>query len=98
MDVTGLSLLPPKPTVFVLPCVGGYTVTRVVKSHRVICLGAWGWSVMELGAFEMWVRLCSYEPLSRELEKKKIGVSLKKEGKVKTGSKRKDRKADSSEI
>lgn len=30
--------------------------------------------------------------------KKKIGVSLKKEGKVKTGSKRKDRKADSSEI
>ena len=43
MDVTGLYLPLPKTTPSVLPCVGSYIMTGVVKSHRVSCVGAWGY-------------------------------------------------------
>ena len=62
-------------------------MTGVVKSHRVSCVGAWGWSVTEPGAFEVWVSLFSYQPLKGEQKKK---CQLKTEGKVKTGVQRRD--------
>ena len=63
MDVTGFYLPLPKTTPSVLPCVGSYIMTSVVKSHRVSCVGAWGWSVTEPGAFEVWISSFYYQPL-----------------------------------
>jgi len=77
-----LSLPPPKPTGFVLLCVGGGTVTSMVKSHRVIAVWVLGgWSVTDLGAFEVWIKLYFSQPLNSEQKRKLLSASRMKENK-----------------
>lgn len=57
-------------------------MTRVVKSHRVSCMGTRGLSVTAPGAFKMRVSLHCLINRSVENRKKKNAVSFKDEGKI----------------